>query len=64
MSIEELCTKLREDCDIALLPGNSFGIFDGYTTRLAFTDFKNLDDIDEHNKNSINKLSVWLINLY
>ena len=63
MSSEDLCTKLLEDCDIALLPGNSFGIFDGYTTRLAFTDFKDLDDIDEHNINFIKKLSLWLKSL-
>ena len=60
------CTQLLDDTGIALLPGNAFGINEGYTARFAITNFSYNSDNSEvsaENIKGMDALSGWLNNL-
>jgi len=66
MTDTDFCTRLLDDTGIALLPGNAFGINEGYTARFAITNFSHDSDNSEVSKENIkgmNILNQWLNNL-
>lgn len=59
-----MCEKLLNDLGIALLPGNAFGIDQGYTCRFSFTNFFGVNsEINNDDINSMKLLNEWLNNL-
>ena len=56
-----MCEKLLNDIGIALLPGNAFGVEDGYTCRFSFTNFSGLDTkVNEDDIQAMKLLNDWL----
>jgi aspartate/methionine/tyrosine aminotransferase len=63
MNDTDFCTRLLDDIGFALLPGNAFGIHDGYTARFSMTNFSNDDDftkVTDNNQRAIILLKEWL----
>ena len=56
-----MCEKLLNDIGVALLPGNAFGIYKGFTCRFAFTNFSGVNtEINQNDINAMNLLNKWL----
>ena len=63
---EELCLRLLNEIGFALLPGNAFGLNNGYTARFSYTNFSHDSDytkITNDNYKAMNLLNKWLINI-
>lgn len=62
----ELCIRLLNEIGFALLPGNAFGLNNGYTARFSYTNFSHDSDytkITNDNIKAMNLLNKWLVNI-